>query len=415
MLLLLPRALAYESEPQSVDLADEVQLFTNYTYSTGVLPEGSPLGVQFSIEVDGGASVSMEGQADLSWPDALTLLYTGTPGSGIFLLDEALEGVTEVVVDLSDLGLDYSGTFEVDRRSLAMDATGFFDPFVLDGATTDRVELTDTTDAVQLISYSYEIFAGVSLDFDATMTPVVTAGFEGVYFSANDALIQAENTASAVASEQVASYDVPTLFRGAWDATLSLVFTPTISVTASVFGTYEIASFDIPVDILVDAFEDDFPVVDLAFPLPLMVADDADRDFGEVELGDDASIEFPITNEGELGLYGTAVITGSADFSVFPETFNANGGTTDGLVVTFLPTAEGAQEATLLLSSNDPTVPELAIGLIGNGAQGSDDGGYAEEEKVGGAASSCGCHAATGAPLLAGLVGALALVRRRRA
>ena len=180
-LLCSSLAFAYDSEPQAVSLLDRAELFTNAELSTGFLPADSPLQVEFRIDALGGADVEMEGEGNMSWPDALALSFAGEPGSGMYILDASLNAVTTVRVDIDV----YSGDFEIDRRSFTMNGATFFDPF----AFADRVEVVDTTDSTQLIYYSYEIFAGVSLDFTADMTPLVTAGFEGVEWTVNEATI----------------------------------------------------------------------------------------------------------------------------------------------------------------------------------------------------------------------------------
>ena len=93
---------------------------------------------------------------------------------------------------------------------------------------------------------------------------------------------------------------------------------------------------------------------------------------------------------------------------------------TDGLVVTFAPTAEGAQTATLVLTSNDPSYPTLSIPLTGNAddgdngdADGGDDlggdGDVASKEVDG-----CGCDTTSGGMPAFAAVAALALLARRR-
>lgn len=417
LVLFVSSALAFESEAQPVLLQDSANLFDSIAYSTGPLPDGSPVAVQFSIETDGGAGVSMEGEGNLSWPDALSLAFDPTVDSGIFNLDVDLAAVTLVIVDLSDYG--YYGEFEIDRRDIRFDGMSGFSPWLLPGANPSRAEIVDTTDSAQLIYYSYEIWAGISLNFEADMSPTVVAGFSGVQWGLNDeATIIAEDQPVELTPEQVASYDLATIFRGAWDATLSIVFTPTISVSAPFIPDIEIASFDIPIDLATEAFEQDFPETSYSFPLPWLQTSVSSGDFGDVDVDEIANLEIPIDNLGDLLLQGTARIEGSADFSVYPETFGALPGDSDGLVVTYAPTVVGEGVATLILESNDPTAPTLEIPLLGNGTEQSEEdvGGYTDDEKVGASTSACGCAStpASGAAPLIGLAAALLIARRRR-
>lgn len=415
MLLLASLSFAYDSDPADVRLQDEADLFTNMEFSTGYLPSGSPLAVEFRIEANGGAAVEMEGQADLSWPEAVTLAFTGEPGSGIYLLDASLDAVTTVQVDLSDFG--YTGLFELDRRTLYMDGATFFDPFVLDGSVEDRVEVTDTLLNAELINYSYEIFAGVELNFTAEMEPVITAGFEGVSFTANEGSILAAGAPAVLDYTPEPDFIAATTFRAQWDAGLDLIFTPTISACFPIYGCVEIVSFDIPVEVLTDAFEQDFPPVPYTFPMPILQAGITSGDLGTVEPGQLATLQVPIGNLGNLAVYGDVTIEGDGEFTVFPSTFNANPGTEDGLVVTFAPTYEGAQTANLVLNSNDPAFPVVAIPLTGNGVipedpEGEDNVG--DEQVVTESVDGCGCASADPSAPMAGLLAVAFLARRRR-
>ena len=96
---------------------------------------------------------------------------------------------------------------------------------------------------------------------------------------------------------------------------------------------------------------------------------------------------------------------------------NQVAGTQDGLVVTFAPTYEGAQTANLVLNSNDPAFPVVAIPLTGNGVipedpEGEDNVG--DEEVVTESVDGCGCASADPSAPMAGLLAVAFLARRRR-
>lgn len=409
-----PAALAFDSEPQPITLADSTEIFSNAEFSTGYVPSGSPLQVQFAIEANGGADVSMDGVADLSWPEALQLAFTGDPGSGLLLLDGSLDATTSVAIDLSDWG--YYGTFEIDRRTLGFEGTTLFDPFVLDGSAEPRVEIVDTGNGTNVISYTYTILTGLDLRFTADMATQVTVGFEGAQFEANGAIATAEGQVSTVPYEPAADYTADTTYTGRWDSDLSLVFTPEIQACASLFGCVTVAEFEVPLSLVQQVFDKDFPTVQAVFPMPLIAPGLDQADMGSVEVGQLVNLEVPIGNDGNLDVVGEARIEGSADFTVYPSTFDAPAATEDGVVVTFAPTAEGAQAATLVLTSNDPGQPEVRIPLTANGVvTPADDGGVDispdDTEKV----SSCGCSSGTaGGGGLAGLMALALVVGRRR-
>ncbi|MDP2312145.1 MAG: MYXO-CTERM sorting domain-containing protein [Pseudomonadota bacterium] len=416
MLFLVASALAFESEPAPVLLQDQADLFTNVEVSTGFVPSGSPLQVEFRIEANGGAGVEMEGEGSLWWPEALTLDFTGEPGSGIYLLDASIDAVATVRIDLWGT---YTDEFEIDRRSIYMDGATFFDPFVMDGAADDRVEVIDSAAGTELLNYSYQLFGVVDFEFTADMTPTFTAGFEGVRWAVNEGLILAEGAPATMEPARAPDYLVDSVFTAMWDARFDLVFTPTISACAPVFGCEELFTYDIPLELLSDSFEQDFPPYTYTFPLPLLEPGIAAGDLGTIEPGAIANLEVPLSNVGNLPVFGDATIEGDGEFTVYPTQFNANPGTTDGLVITFAPTAEGAQTATLVLTSNDPSVPTVTIPLTGNAAEPENPGTDlpGEEQVVTTEIGGCGCGT-SGSPATATLgafAAAALLLRRRRA
>ena len=95
---------------------------------------------------------------------------------------------------------------------------------------------------------------------------------------------------------------------------------------------------------------------------------------------------------------------GDGAFTVFPDYFMAGDDTTDGMVVTFTPDAEGIAEATLVISSNDPTSPDLLIQLSGEGFTEGTSGSGGDSVSSG-VVNGCGCATTNG-----GGAGGLALV-----
>lgn len=415
LLALLASAFAYDSEPQPVLLTDEAPVFENVQFTTGVLPSGSPVGVEFKLDSRGGTELVMEGEATLTWPDDVTFAASGDEQKGYFQLDASLDAITSVVVDLSSYG-GPSGSFEIDHRSLSMDGRKLFTPFALEGSAEPRVEIVDTTDSTQLINYSYEIFSGVSLDFTADMTPTITVGYEGVQWIVNEGLITTEGQAVVLNPEQGADFVVDGFFRGAYDGTIALVFTPQVAITAPFLGTIPLVSFEYPLELLTDSFEQDFEGESYTFPMPLLQPGSDAEDFGEVEVTQLRTINIPIQNLGNLALEGTAVIEGDAAFTVYPTQFNASPGTEDGLVVTFAPTAVGDVAAELILTSNDPSYPDVRVALTGAGIE-LDEGGDISGDPIVASTSECGCAAGSAGAwpgVVAGLAAVAVVLRRRR-
>lgn len=410
LLLLLPAALAFDSEPQPILLEDLAEVFTNAEFSTGYVPSGSPLAVQFAIEANGGAAASMQGTGDLSWPDPFRLDLTPTAEGGLLLLDASLDAVVSMRIDLSDWG--YKGDFELGRRGFPMEAETVFTPFVLLGAEEPRVEAVDLGDKNELLYYSLEILPGLSLDFAATVRTETTVGFEGEQWLVGDEVVTQEGQAVSLSPASVASYLVDTVYSASWDATLDLVFTPSVEACADPFGCVDLLSFDIPINLLTDSFSQDFPHAQQVYPLPLLELDSEEVDFGDVEVGQLGTVDLPLHNAGDLAVEGTARIEGSDAFTVYPDTFTALPGGDDGLVVSFSPTSTGPIEAFLILESNDPSQPQVTIVLSANGAE--EDVPDVADEVITKPLPGCGCQVGTpAASPLWGLLLGLLLFRRR--
>ncbi len=100
----------------------------------------------------------------------------------------------------------------------------------------------------------------------------------------------------------------------------------------------------------------------------VMALSPASFNFGIVVVGIGASESLTVSNTGELPLnFDVAFSTGAGPgFSVSPTSGSIPSGSNMTLTVAFLPTAEGAQTASIELTSNDPDSP-LSVGLSGSG------------------------------------------------
>ncbi|MCK6505528.1 MYXO-CTERM sorting domain-containing protein [Myxococcota bacterium] len=416
----------YSSEPQHLLLSDIANVFQEAEVDSGWLPADSPVQVRFQVLGLGATQVVMEGDADLWWPTDLNLSFLPEPGSGELFVDTNLQAVSTVRFDI----FGYSWESEIDSRTLD-DVVGgaTFDPFVLDDSSENRVEIVSDDGAVELITYSLEVFAGVGLTFSADIGPEATIGFEGIGWQTEDALLTSASGALTYAATGQAVQEVVATFLAAWDATLDLVITPQVDLDAGFLGSYTVVEFEIPITLSATSFEQAFPPTSLAFPLPVLDVDVESYDFGELTVGDLANLNLAIYNDGELDLEGVPALTGSSYFLIYPNYFQAGPGHEDGLVVTFAPETTGSFQASLLLTSNDPSQPTKEILLTGVAVDppvvddgGGDTGTDAEDDgtdpTISTEVNGCGCasgSAPAGLPLLASLgLGLVALGRRRR-
>lgn len=414
LLLLALAANAHESEPQHIVLEDLADFYTGAELDSGWLPSGSPLQVRFAVEADGGAYVRMEGDSELTWPDALTLAFQGEAQTGEILQNATLSAVTYVKFDVDV----YSWEGEIDRRGIDIENEAVFDPFVLGGSDPGVVELDYSGAVDQLIEYTYDVFTGVSVVFAADMHPEASSTFRGVEWQVEeDASITEEGGTAAVVPRGEPSQLVLSTFVAEYSNSMALVFTPSLSVCVSFVGCWELVAFDIPLSLADETFQQAFPVTDLEFPLPIIDSELTEYDFGQLEVGQLANLQVPVGNVGDLYLEAFTGLLGSDYFTIYPEYVYAGPGNEDGLVVTFAPESEGPFAATLVLESNDPLDPVHEIHLTGEGmlpeepAEDSPENAVIHTEVKG-----CGCtsggRASGGLALL--LLGAVAVTFRRR-
>ncbi len=429
MLLLLTafsvapaHAQEFSSEPIDFVLEDSVELYNSSEFSTGWVPSGSPLAVQFQIASEGGAWVGMDGRGDLTWPEALTLQLTGEPETGEIIVDAELAAVTSLRFDVAG----YAWEEELDRRGIVVEGEALFDPFLLAGTSPDRAIVEFEGSRTQLIDYSFDVFTGVSLEFAVDMGPEALTTFEGVHWWTEEGAVAQEFATVHVEPLGLGVQTTDTTFVGRWQSTLDLVLNPVFSVCVAVVGCFDLVDLDVPIPLAFEDFEAEFEPTYLDFPLPVLSLPDGEAyDLGEVAVGAAVNQQVAIRNDGELNLEGAAGLLGSPFFTSYPETFLAGPYTEDGVVVTFAPESPGTFSATMVLESNDPLEPLTEISFTGvavdpDGEDAEEEGGGAGGEAKPVTISSevgCGCGT-TGAPawpgMLAFAAGGLVMVRRRR-
>ncbi|MEC7946175.1 MAG: MYXO-CTERM sorting domain-containing protein [Myxococcota bacterium] len=417
LLLLLPTALAHESVPQGFVLEDAAELWRNSEFRTGWVPADSPLQVEFAIESTGGAFVGMEGDAHLTWPDPFLLELVPMAESGWIIVDAMLSAVTSIRFDVPG----YTWSQEIDRRGLQVEGASLFEPFLLQGAETDIVQVDYTGSETELVSFDVSVFTGVTVNFATNIGPQASTTFQGLrWWTEDGALAQAGSTAMLEPSDE-AYQSAEATFVGRWTSALDLVLTPVFTVETPV-ADFELVRIDIPVPLGSDDFEQAFPATVVDFPLPILRSPAAEYDFGEIEVNDVVNWEMEIENEGSLVLEGFIGLTGSPYFSSFPAAFLVAPGGAGGAVVTFAPEAAGEFSGRLVLESNDPLQPIQEIVVRGTAFEPEVDGDddrtdIQRRTRVIETEVGCGCGT-TGAPVWPGLmafaVGGLAVVWRRR-
>jgi hypothetical protein len=125
------------------------------------------------------------------------------------------------------------------------------------------------------------------------------------------------------------------------------------------------------------------PVVDVPLtgtsvlaPVPEISVTPADVSFGSVMLGETATAQVTIANEGSASLMINAIEIAGTNSSDFTQTNDCTTVSQEGscaVEISFMPSAAGGRSATLNIASNDPQTPDVSVALSGQGNDGSDD------------------------------------------
>lgn len=363
MILLISSAWAYESPDVEFVLEDEVNLFEEIAFDSGWLPSSSPVAIKFELVAEGGSLVEMEGLSWAYWPVAITHGYTPVAESGLFLLD------SEIGVQVS-YKIDWSGFYyeaPIWTETSVFEGEAFFDPFLLEGDDPRWTEIESEGEQQELVRFEQDVITGVSLYVAVDWRNDAYAAFSGVQFLTNESIIDTADGIEIFDAPGAPELELDTTFTGLYLAALDVVMVPTFGICIDTIGCFDVASFDVPIPLVDKELSRDFETVRIEHPLPVLVVETRDCDFGEVELGQIATCEIEILNWGELTLEGGAGILGAGEFSVFPEDIYASEDLGDGLTVTFEPTVVGVQEASLILNTSDPNDPAYEIPLVGEG------------------------------------------------
>ncbi|MBP55577.1 MAG: hypothetical protein CMG88_13605, partial [Marinobacter sp.] len=125
------------------------------------------------------------------------------------------------------------------------------------------------------------------------------------------------------------------------------------------------------------------PVVDVPLtgtsvlaPVPEISVTPADVSFGSVMLGETATAQVTIANEGNASLMINSIEIAGTNSSNFTQTNDCTTVVQDGsctVEISFMPSAAGGRSATLNIASDDPEMPGVTVALSGQGNDGSDD------------------------------------------
>lgn len=419
------------------------RLFDTIDLDSGWVPSGSPLQIRLGFHLAGETQIDMMGTTYAFWQPALSILPIGLTGGGRVSVDYGLEIIAQIQVDLGAIGVPggVRRVFDIPLggipRDLRLANEAFFDPFVLPNADPRPINLSDTTETIDVASISLGSIIsvpGVDGGFSLGLHGRLDAGYRGdridvirrevpgdpalaITEHEGDAIVPAPSATGYGASEDVAIDPVGTITY-----TGSLVAEPTFFVEF-LGRRFDFTIASIPVPIVDEESNPDFLPAEIHIPLPDVVVEDDRLEFGVVEVGDRETLNVTFRNEGEAELRITPRMPDSP-FDVATDVIVLPPRSERQVVVGFAPTRDGSVNQLLAFDTNDPDRPLVTVRATGEGLivpmpdAGPILGDAGPMSAPGISGGACGCTAAGagehGAPVAALGLLLVALLARRR-
>jgi hypothetical protein len=350
-----------------------------WQFDTGWVPQGSPLEVRITAGVWAHTEVSLAGHLVTSWPTAMTLETPGKPNGGFFEFHYGAEFSAQGKIDIDVAGQHITWTGDlpyVPQFDFEVKDSERFDPWAFEPG----IDLDSTTMPQRIATVSIGDLLGGSIPgldggFELDVAMELRAHYQTEKINlANDddddkpakgGPISADQSQSKMDYKGGPHLDVVVQPEGKvhYDGTLHLIPAFYISFLGQDFS---IPVADIPISFPITDVDWVFDPQTVRVPLPDLYLDEKTIDFGEVELGDEATDEFHAWNAGEA-LLQADVGTDDTAFSVTEKLLKLDEMQTHAGKVHFAPTEAGVFEAHLTFQSNDPSDPVESIVLHGVG------------------------------------------------
>lgn len=414
-LLMIPSlAFAYDSDVQNIELEANQELFRGEEVSAFFPAPDSTVAIKFGADTATDLQLAMAAQSQLTWPETMGHTISSLVGGGeaTFITTTTLSAA--IRVNLFDQVVDV----DIWSQAFEWTSTNWFDSLLLpEGTGSTALGLTLDSDS----HYFYEtldwnVSEDIVIAFGIRGTPVSTAIVTGDHMTFNGVDVAHEDLANLPMTANRGSYEVNATWYGHITSSQAVELVPFVEVTWDDFSfplefynyTFDLGNDDRDITSKVTTFEHAIPTIDTYTVL----------DLGDVQVGELTEREFEIGNLGEMTLNGSAIMQGDAAFDVLDRNFSVIADSDTTLTVSFQPTVEGDFQGELILRSNDPMDPELAIPVVGTAVPLPTIDDDPNEGPVGeGQIRGCGCSSSgTGAPGAAlglGLIGLLGLRRRR--
>lgn len=339
-----------------------------FELDTGWVPSGSPVQVRFRTAFVGHTALATRGQLQASWPEPMALEALGDPRGGTLESDYGVQFLSNVRLNLNTgpQTFQWEGNVpfvpQIDFRATAR-AT--FDPWGFEGvhlhsATARqmiaRIPLTDAIVRIPGISggLSFEASGEIDTDWQATQ----------ISFGLDADPITAMHRRTLGRFGAGPSVEYQPLLEGTLAHRVSLHVYPELYVSlAGRRWTLPLADIPLPFGPFVSAVRAGPSIARL--DLPDLGADTDTLDFGTVPVGQRVERTLYVGNTGNLE---GRVIAGEGDgpFTIDVTPRDLAPRSRIGVTVTFTPVTRGAEDRTVVLTTNDPDTPRIRVRVRGS-------------------------------------------------
>ncbi|MCS6797576.1 MAG: hypothetical protein NZ898_03435 [Myxococcota bacterium] len=374
-----PDVVECHGEPLDFEWSEAA--FEGIDLDTGWVPPDGAIQLRFGLRAAGRTRIAMGTTGALWWPAPIEASLVGRRGGGRLEIDYGLEITARLRFDVEVAGSRYRWEGDIPLpggipRDLAASASGTFDPLLLPGASDRPVEVSDATGRIRLLRYdaigAVVSIPGVGGGVAADVSVRLDARYATDRVEVRTGRVIEREGAASVLSPPTGSIDgfggsvsvgfgpVGTLEREVW---LTVYPTLYLEIVGRRFD-YTIATIEARV--AAERTEVRFEPRTLHAALPDADVTPLEMDFGPVPVGGRAERFVDVFDDGEAPLRVTAAEP-EGPFEVDPLALDVEPHATRRLSVRFAPLHAGPHASTLLLSTNDPDEPLLAVRLRGEG------------------------------------------------
>jgi MYXO-CTERM domain-containing protein len=347
-----------------------------WSFDTGWVPQGSPLQVHIWADVWANTYVNLAGSLQSSWPTAMVLDAPGAKEGGAFGFHYGADFGAQGKITISVLGKNYSWQgdlpyvpqFDLEvKDDTVFDAWGYDPGVKISGKTMPQqiaqVSISDIVGgSIPGIDGGFELDVAVELAATYVTKQVVVTTTDGQPVAGGPFTKDGDQSSTPYTNGPNIELDIHPEGTVNYDGIVHLIPAFYVSLLGS---SWQIPIVDIPISFPITETDWIFDKQRVHFPLPDLALSQQVLDFGEIQVGENKSLDYQLWNAGEALAAAAMSTSDPVVFPVFQSSAAVLPGLTTQATVSFTPMKEGDFTGQLTVASNDPNAPLQTILLKG--------------------------------------------------